>query len=335
MDSKPRKRFKQIQWVDTDFRFLAKVSVQQDNPPFVRMDISVPTVAQTSVHDSAHVVSEEDIFIPIQEVILLHPYQPGNAMLLANPSLYEVAVRVDNFWSASQSGGNSGRPVRHGTMYVSGEVEVLQRLLGQKDKRFTSRQSRPGGVDGSGVRGLTHILQGGINLRRLRTFERSSVAAFHSKWVCIDYSITHRFHCLATPKCTLRSGREPSVVNMQCFKRGNLVLKRQWDNVHDKNAIAIVSQGLGTDTIVGFAPRELAACLAPAMDALVASVNTKGVYSEIDVAGDKCHRVWFCVKTGNCIGGVEQHSIQAGLRAIPWWVVDTDTGGNPSSVEVD
>ena len=324
MGGKSRRSFKQVQWMDSQFRFLARVSLQQDNPPFVRMDLSVPTANQTSAHIETHVTAtrEEDLFIPIQEVVLLQPYQPGNAMLVANPSLFEVAVRVDNFWSATESGGNSGRPVKRGTMYVSGDVEVLQRLRGQKDKRFTSRQSRPGGVDGSGVRGLTHLLQGGVNLRRLRTFELPSIAEFSSKWVCIDYSATHKFHCTATPTCTLRSGREPAVVNVECFKCGNLVLKRQWDNVHDKNALAIVNQLTG-DTIVGFAPRELAACLAPAIDGLMVSVNTTGVYSEVDVAGDKHHRVWFCVQTRSSTGGVEQHSLEAGLRAIAWWVVDT------------
>lgn len=269
------------------------------------------------------VVAEEDIFIPIQEVLLLHPYKPGNAMLSANPSLYEVAVRVDNFWSANQSGGNSGRSIRRGVMYVGGEVEALQRLCGQKDKRFTSRQLHPGGVDGSGVRGLTHLLQGSIHLRRLRTFERSTMNDFHAKWVCIDYSATHTFHCMATPKCTIRSGRNASVVNETCFQRGNIFLQRQWDNVHDSNALAVVVRSDGAGTVVGFAPRELAACLAPAMDASVASVNSKGVYSETDVAGDKHHRVWFRVQTQGGGTGTKEHSLQAGLRAIPWWVVDT------------
>jgi hypothetical protein len=274
------------------------------------------------MHDATQVLVEEDLFIPIQEVILLQPYKPGNAMLVANPSLYEVSVRVDNFWSAHQSGGNSGRPVRRGVMYVSGEIEDLQRLRGNKDKRFTSRQLRPGGTDASGVRGLQHILQGAINLRRLRTFELPSIANFSSKWVCVDYSTTHKFHCKAIPKCKVRDGREAAVVNADCFKRDNLFLRRQFYNVHDKNAIAVVHQLSGIETIVGFVPRELAACLAPAMDTGIISITSTGVYSEIDVSGDKHHRVWFCTETKYDGNGVEVHSIQAGLQAIPWWVTD-------------
>jgi hypothetical protein len=327
MPTHNRKRFQQVQWMDSGFRFLARVSQLQDNPPFVRMDLSVPTATQMCTHNEIQTIPDEDLFIPIQEVILLQPYNPGNAMLMANPSLYEVAVRVDNFWSDHQSGGNSGRPVRRGTMYVSGEVEALKRLRGQTDKRFTSRQARPGGADGSGVRGLIHTLEGNINLRRLRTFELSSIERFSSKWVCIDYSATHIFHCPANPKCTRRSAREPPVLNIDCFRATNLFLQRQWDNVHDKNALAVVSRLSGLDKTVGFVPRELAACLAPALDACVVSVNREGVYSDVDVSGDKHHRVWFCVvqTAGGCgvEGGVKEHSLQAGLRAIPWWVVDT------------
>jgi hypothetical protein len=317
-----RVKSQKYQWVDSKFRFFARVSSLQDNLPLVRMDVSVPHTTQSFLNGEVHIVPEEDLYIQIQEVVLLRPYQPGNVLLSVNPSLYEVSVRVDNFWGMIESGGNSGRPVRRGTIYVIGEVADLLRLRGKKDTRFTSRNAGICRNDGSGVRGLNHVLQGNVNIRRLRTFELASITDFNSKWVCIDYSATHKFHCSATPICNGSSDNKNATVNAACFKRDNLFLKRQWDNVHDKNAISVVCQKDGVNTVVGFVPKELAACLAPAMDAGISSVTSKGIYSDIDKSGDKHHRIWFCVETTYGGSGVVTEGILVGLKAISWWVVD-------------
>jgi hypothetical protein len=326
-----KKKYEQVQWLDSNFRFLARVSARQDNPPFVRLDLAVPTHAQTSAHGPSGEISQDNLFIPIQEVLLLRPYHPANALLVANPHLYEVAVRVDNFWSASESGGNSGRPVRRGTVDVSGDVESLKRLRGEKDRRFTSKQAGRSATDASGVRGIAHELRGGIKLRRVHRNELSTLATFPSVWVCVDYSETHVLHCHAHPACALRSGRDAATVNIStCLHREGLVLERQFDNTHDAaQAIGVVcNDGSG---LVGYVPREVAACLAPAMDAGVASVGGGGVYSQTDVAngGDPHHRVWFPVHirddgaaaAASSSGTTEHHVLQAGLRAISWWVV--------------
>ena len=276
----------------------------------MRLELHVPPNSNTTTSDN--------LFLELQEILFLRPYHPRNAMLALNPSLYEVAVCVDNFWSANESGGNSGRPIRRGTVYVTGESEALRRLRGDKDTRFTRRGAGFGNSDGSGVRGLTHTLQGQIKLRRMRTQELSSTTVFTTRWVCVDYSTTHVFYCTAAPKCALRSGREPAVVNNTCLHLDELYLERKHDNIHDANAIAVVCKSSGR--LVGFVPREIAACLAPGLDDGIVTASRKGVYSDVEVGGDPHHRVWFRIDAG--VGVEAGGLLRKNLDAIPWWVQD-------------
>jgi hypothetical protein len=73
------------------------------------------------------------------------------------------------------------------------------------------------------------------------------------------------------------------------------------------------------DHIVGFVPRELAACLAPCIDNGVVTVQQKGVYSEVDVGGDPHNRVWFRVDAGIPMSG-DTDLLNKSLSAIPWWI---------------
>ena len=310
-----RKKVEQVQWIDSESRFVARVSPQQDTPWLVRLDIRIPTVVHNTTDGDMGEISEDNIFIAMHDVLLLRPYNPRNAMLATNPSLYEVAVTVDNFWSAHESGGNSGRQVRRGVVYVSGETEPLRRLCDDKDTRSKPRRD--------GVRGISHVLQGAINLRRMRTGETSLATDVASRWMCVDYSLTHHFHCTEIPSCRLRVNHQAAVVNQACFNLDNLFLERQFGNIQDTNAIAIVQQSNG-NKIVGFVPRELAECLAPALDAGIATVGSKGVYSENELPGHKRHRVWFCVTIGGGGAGAVDSLLIDSLRAIPWWVVNED-----------
>jgi hypothetical protein len=310
-----KRKVQQMKWVDSMFRFFATVSPIQDNPPHVRMELCVPSTHEDYTDSLLH----DNLFIPLQEVIFLRPYQPRNAMLLVNPTLYEVVVRVENFWSKCESGGNSGRVIRRGTVYVTGETDALRRLCGEKDTRFTRPQYGCQNGDGSGVRGLEHTLKGGIKIRRFRKRELSSMNTFHQKWVCIDYSTNHPFHCKHIPVCTNRSGRQAAIINPECLHRDELFLERQSTNPVDDNAITIVSRPGGD--VVGFVPRDIAGCLAPCLDAGVVTSHDKGVYSEVDVGGDTHHRVWFRIDTGiPGPGNAEESILQQSLIAIPWWV---------------
>lgn len=130
------KKPKQIKWVDSRQRFLATVSTLQDSPPLMRLDIVVPTMSLedgTSPGDTLLDVVD-DLFIPLQEILSLRPYQPRNALLALNPSLYEVHVEVEIFWSLNESGGNGGKAVRRGVIYVSGDVDSLLHLKHENDK---------------------------------------------------------------------------------------------------------------------------------------------------------------------------------------------------------
>ena len=340
--NKHRRKLSQVKWIDSNSRFIAHVSAQQDSLPLVRLDIVATTAVQVDgMMTDAFSDTEDNLFIPIQEVLCLRPYQPQNAMLVVNPDLYEVSVCVDNFWSTHESGGNSGRRVRRGIAYVIGDTEALRRLCGERDKRFTSK-----GVtgqwkrtaDASGVRSLTHTLSGGVKIRRQRTL-RSSNVGIDCKWVCVDYSTTHVFHCTASnPTCTRRCGKNAAVVNASCLNRDELFLVRQHDNVHDENAIAVQFVRGGVHEVVGFVPREVAACLAPAIDAKLVEIPTKGVYSEdkpVATGTTKYphYRVWFRVDSlvGAHVGSESDHStIQLKLDAIPWWVA-TDEATPPSN----
>jgi hypothetical protein len=139
MKATRQKNIKPIEWVDSQSRFLARVSTQQDCPPLVRLEIRLPRVSESfSGSDVMEEHLEDNIFIELQSIIILRPYLPRKAKPVTNPPVSDVSVCVDNFWSMSESGGNSGRVVRHGIIYVGGETEALQRLCGEKDTRFTA-----------------------------------------------------------------------------------------------------------------------------------------------------------------------------------------------------
>jgi hypothetical protein len=317
------KKLKRTKWVDSRLRFLATVSTLQDSPPLVRLDVVVPTTSlgetslgETSLGETSLGIVD-DLFIPLQEILSLRPYQPRNAMLALDPSLCEVAVNVENFWSLNESGGNSGRAVRRGIVYVSGDVAGLLYLQRENDKF-------PVGSTGeaSGVRGRTHVLEGGINLQRMRTQQMSSSTVFTSRWLCVDYSVTHMSHCPSTPKCSLW----PSVVlRPECLHRNNLYLQRQ-ANPTDLTAIALVCiRGTGGHgDVVGFVSPEFARCLAPSIDSGFVTITGRGVYSENDVSGDLRHRVWFRVDGGGGVGPCPGVDLLHNLNAIPWWVVDNN-----------
>lgn len=285
------------------------------------------------LHDNENLhalLPDDNIYIELQEMIRLRPYLPNNAMLEVNPGLYEVSVFVDNFWCTRESGGNAGRTVRNGTVYVRGETEMLRRLRGEKDTRFTSKGKRGAqntttrtNADASGVRGLTQKLQGGLNIRRMRTKELESGDSFDSRWVCVDYTATHKFHCKAEPRCVPRKGKESASVNPCCINQSELYMIRDKENEHDNNAIAIVCRHSGLTQVVGFVPRELASCLAPAMDALSIVTDTDGIYTDVPRKGDTRHKVWFRVDGRLAgTGGAEDHLVNEKLRAIPWWILD-------------
>jgi HIRAN domain len=325
-----RKKTHPIEWIDSRSRFLASVCTLQDCPPFVRMELRVPGVSEgLSTGDSL----EDNLFIELQEVLLLRPYVPHNAMLVANPHLYEISVCVDNFWSMGESGGNSGRVVRHGTVYVSGDQEALRRLRGEEGTRFTASGQYGGqrggertNADTSGVRGLTHKLQGGVYIRRMRTKELKSSDDIGSRWVCIDYTATHMSHCRAEPRCVLRDGEQAPAMNPFCCNRPDLYLVRDRGNRHEPNAIAVVYQPSGRREVVGFVPRELAACLAPAIDTFAVTTDAAGIYTDAPTRGDARNRVWFRVDGQHAgDGGPDSCTVNDKLQAIPWWVTDNSS----------
>jgi hypothetical protein len=316
-----------VEWADSRSRFLASVSTIQDSPPFVRMNLRVPRdSSKFSREENQEDQLHEDLFIELQETLILRPYIPHNSMLVVNPHLYEISVRVDNFWSNSESGGNSGRVARRGTVYVSGDTDALQRLRGAKDARFTSSWSGRGTDrnrrDASGVHGLTHELQGGILIRRMRAADNTRDGDFGQRWVCIDYTATHAFHCPSKPMCIIRAKTGENVISPMCRDRPNLHLVRQSTNAKDTNAIAVVCLA-DSEQVIGFAPRELAACLSPAIDAFAVKMNGDGVYSKTSPGVGERNRVWFRVVDGT---GRDQNqddrSIQDKLQAISWWVTD-------------
>jgi hypothetical protein len=108
------------------------------------------------------------------------------------------------------------------------------------------------------------------------------------------------------------------VVNNTCLHLDELYLERKHDNIHDANAIAIVCKSSGR--LVGFVPREIAACLATAIDDGIVTASRKGVYSHVEVGGDPHHRVWFRIDAG--VGVDAGGLLRKNLDAIPWWVQD-------------
>jgi len=322
IDSKKKRKPNQCKWVDSRSRFFATVCSIQDQLPLVCMNIYIPFSEQCHTRSGL----QDDLFVPLQDIIVLRPYEPRNAMITLHPSIHEIVVRVENFWCQHESGGNSGKPICRGTICVTGNTEILQRLRGRKDTRFTKPHRGSLNGDSSGVRGLKHTLNGDINIRRLRTSEIyannefSDMSNFPARWLCIDYSTTHSFYCPSVPMCINRS--KDASLNPTCLHRQGLFIQRNLNNPHDSDAIAIV-HGIGGNK-VGFVPSEFSACLAPCMDSGIITLSGEGIYSKVDVKGNSRHRVWFLVEDVIQIpNGPEQAILQRCLAAIPWWV-DSD-----------
>ena len=332
-----RQKLAQVQWVDSESRFFARVSAEQDSPPLIRMDVVMASDAGHNLVEGEMGILEDNIFIAVNDVLLLRPYGGGGTG--GSASLCELAVTVDNFWSAHESGGNSGRIVRRATIYVTGETEVLGRLCsgeqpGGGNGMLASKRARRsvgvGGGDQSGVRGLFHVLQGPINLRRLRTKDASfgdddpNTTTESLRWVCVDYSSTHHVYCAANPTCKPKDGPTPVFVNPGCLQAPNLMLERNFDSADNTNAIAIVQRGgsSGVSTVVGFVSRELSECLSPAIDASVIFVGRPGIYSEKRSSSDQHYRVWFPVQVQEGRLDATDTVILRKLGAVRWWVSD-------------
>lgn len=350
-----------MNWVDIDNRFIACLDTEQDRFPAIRLQLSVPP-------SFAH-MDDDDLFLPIQEQLILRPYNSNSLVLSINPTLCEVSVCVENFWCDHESGGNSGMPIRRGTAYVSGSLDTYKRLCGTKDRRFTQKPGknsaqvvqgrayvkRKQALQGTGsIRGFTQILQGGVKLRRMRKHIDGDQTRTAFWWVCIDYSKTHHFHCKSDPKCTPRRDKVVAFTNPTCLEVGELILERQAGNIHDQNAIAVVrSEASGGVGVVGYVPRELAMCLSPALDAGVIVIAGKGIYtdhtSNKSVSGAAAVEtatvgaipttkllIWFrvdrvagVVSTTSVSGDI---SIEKALGAMQRWVPDTEVSDSSNPV---
>lgn len=326
MQVPPRKAVKSFEWEDVRSRFLARVCKVQDLPPLVRMDLRVPRIHGTHMNCRIEEHLDDNLFIDLQETLELRPHIPHNAMVV-NPDVSGVSVCVDNFWVVGESGGNSGRVVRRAVVYVSGDAEALRRLRGGKDTCFTRRgAARRTTADVSGVRGLTHTLQGGVHIRRMRTNELESGDDFGSRWVCIDYTSTHVLHCRSTPRCVVRNRKQSPMMNPRCCNPSDLYLVRQREHEHNPNAIAVLCRDANNQGVVGYVPPGIASCLAPAMDTFAVMADSEGIYADVLApAGDKSrNRVWFRVDGSHHSGdgGPASHLVDEKLQAIPWWLVD-------------
>jgi len=247
---------------------------------------------------------------------------------------------------------------------VSGSFDTYKRLCGIKDKRFTQTAGTREGVDkarvlhGTGsIRGFTQLLQGGVKLRRMRKHVGTASGAqvdTGSWWVCIDYSKTHPHRCKSNPKCTSRCGKVAAFTNPTCLGITGLILERQAGNTHDANAIAVVPSGGGRRLVdvVGYVPRELAMCLAPALDAGVVVISGMGIFSDQEIeteavsganaegtSKDTASKllIWFRVDRVEGFTSISSNPgeilIEKALRAMQRWVPDTEVGSSSNPVE--
>ena len=334
-----RARMQQVQWAERDFRFLARVSLVQDSTTTLCLDVRTPPVARGvgQCADLAVAAAEDDLYVAVGEMVVLRSYDKFDTMAAPVASQYEVTVRVENFWNASESGGNHGRAMRHGSMLVTGETTALSRLRGDKDVRARRLPGHTRPLDASGVRGgHTHKLAGGVSLRRVHTTEVTSGTVFAARWVCIDYTGTHARYCTAEPRCTTKTGTAArgTVLNNACLVRKAVTLHCQPHNEHDANAIELlVATPGGADNKIGFVPRGLAACLSPAMRGGLVEVSGEGVYSAPLAPGPlpssassapPRHRVWFRFLTlRSGVGGQstqDDAELARTLSLVPWWV---------------
>jgi hypothetical protein len=125
--SAKKKKKKIVEWQDSQSRFVASVSALQDSHPLLRLDLRVPPPKHDPDHGGIE-ITRDDLFLELQEILLLKLYQPCKTTIATDPMSVEVAVRVDNFWSARESGGNRGKPVKRGVVYVTGDTVSLSRL---------------------------------------------------------------------------------------------------------------------------------------------------------------------------------------------------------------
>ena len=351
----------QLRWVDSELRFVARLSSgagEGQGGVVVCLDVRRPTAALASRlgvpaaggggHAGGVADDEDDLYLEVGETLRLRPCGPRQdlrAPPAAAASPHEVTVRVEAFWSSHESGGNHGCAVRAGSVAVLGDTAALGRLRGD---HAAPQHDEPGGGrvrDASGVHGAAHALVGGISLRRMRRGAAAEAAAAGPgaavfaapRWVCVDYTATHARYCPADPRCS-SSSRSSS---RACASRGGLTLRWQTHNEHDENAIEVLAPPMpdgaaGSRALVGFVPRELAACLSPALRRGSVRVSGVGVYSApaaaaaADAASTTTtttnvrYRVWFQVCPAEP-GGVVQDGdgaerAAAALDRAPWWV---------------
>lgn len=318
VDGNKKRKLGQVKWIDSLSRFVATVCQTQDNLPSISLNLRGVPKHEGAFHDI-----EDDLFLRLEEVIILYPHQPRNAMLLLNPSIYEVRVHVKNFWNSVESGGNSGKPARNGVMWVTGDTQALKRLKGETDTRFTKPRYGLLNTDDSGVHGKEHTLKHGIVIRRVHKNKLTSTnevsnGTVSSAWICVNYSTSHKFYCASIPPCSHKSSEKDIGINALCV-RNDLFLNRQHGNLNDGNAIAIKCQSQGN--VVGFFPREIAACLAPLIDSGLLKSKENGVYSENNPNGLAQNRVWFRFDIDTSSSGqADEDHIQKSLFAIRWWV---------------
>jgi hypothetical protein len=338
-----------VLWADRDLRFLASVNFEEKGTVLLRLDLRCPTAAQAGVVgvDTAVAEAEDDFYLDVGALLQLRPYEPRHSMLALVASQHEVVVRVETFWSGQESGGNSGRAVRRGTVFVSGETAALRSLRGEQDVPRTRLSAAERNRDASGVRGVAHSLVGGITLRRVHRAEAASGAALAARWVCVDYTSTHARYCQAVPRCHGRpafgkshDSRSTSTSSHRngsaCLEREGLTLLCDSHNEHDANAIQVMAPALrgGVPEMVGFVPRALAACLSPALRGGLVRVSGAGVHSAPIVprvppggvpAAAPRFRVWFQVvpalgaASGAALSAHGSEIMQT-LELVPWWV---------------
>jgi len=135
MDSVPSKPFRKFKhkWVDSRKRFHVLVSKVQSSPPWVKIDItSIPPkrVTKNGLPEVVDTVSGvvDDLYLFQQESIELNRINPHTKKKKSLDEAVYVQVQVEEFWSATQSGGNHGRPVRRGSAFVSGSSEAMRIL---------------------------------------------------------------------------------------------------------------------------------------------------------------------------------------------------------------
>lgn len=132
--SRLRRWKKACEWQEVNNSFVGSIAYYHDMAPLIRIFVRVPREHGTPDDPAIELDDGVDLFIPLQQQLTLVRKEQ------------RVQVTVENFFPTPCTGGNSGRAIRRGVLFVSAS-EHDAAVLKSKPQRQQRRRNKRGEGD--------------------------------------------------------------------------------------------------------------------------------------------------------------------------------------------